>query len=264
MASQEGDSASSGARFTRPLGEAGYGLESGHVGGLNLLARAGLPLPEGVIVTREAHREFAQAGGLLRGIETVAGRPTDIQRGVLDVQLSYASAPVEGELNEALCEALIGLGAPSVAVVSEDLLKGELGSIPEVRQALRDCWLSSEGLKRQIEALARGEDLPTWPVLIQLEIRPEYTGWSGALDSAKEGLAPDRFDKRSITHLDVRFAGQAPSQDRRSMARLTLEAEHVLKESVRLRWGLKGGQWYVLLVDRLSGGETGLRTPDAR
>jgi hypothetical protein len=58
------------------------------------------------------------------------------------------------------------LNARVVVVLSEDLEKGSLRSIPEVKDAVRDAWLSLRGLERQVEAAARGEDLPTWPLLV--------------------------------------------------------------------------------------------------
>jgi hypothetical protein len=54
--------------LTLRLGEAGYGTDNGRVGALNLLACAGLPVPEGVVLTRRAHEEFLVASGILRDI----------------------------------------------------------------------------------------------------------------------------------------------------------------------------------------------------
>jgi hypothetical protein len=45
-------------------------------------------------------------------------------------------------------------------------VKGGLRSIPEVKDAVRAAWLSLRCLERHIEAAARGDDLPTWPVLV--------------------------------------------------------------------------------------------------
>jgi len=53
--------------FVRRLGEAGHGRDNGRVGVLGLLACAGLPLPEGVVLTRRAHVEFLRTSGALRG-----------------------------------------------------------------------------------------------------------------------------------------------------------------------------------------------------
>jgi hypothetical protein len=57
--------------LVRRLGEAGCGRDSGCIGTLDLLARAGLPVPEGVILTRQAHEEFLR----LRRPETSADEP---------------------------------------------------------------------------------------------------------------------------------------------------------------------------------------------
>jgi hypothetical protein len=45
----------------------------------------------------------------------------------------------------------------------------ENGSIPEVKDAIREAWLTPEGLRRQLEAAFRGEEVPTWPVVIFAE-----------------------------------------------------------------------------------------------
>jgi hypothetical protein len=183
MGTVEGDPGVLRARFVRRLGEAGYGPESGIVGELDLLARTGLPVPEGVVLTQESHREFVETSGLLRDIRGSAGRLEDTYSRALEAQLKYGSKSIEGELNRALCKALIELGASEVVVLSEALTKSGLKSIPEVQVAVRDAWLSLEGLARQIEAVTRGENLPTWPILSQWELYPEYTGWSTAGDA---------------------------------------------------------------------------------
>ena len=158
----------------RHLVEAGYG----GVGTLNLLARAGLLVPTGVVLTRRAHEAFLQASGASRDIQDAAGGEGSIRRRAMQVRLGYASGPLEETLNQEICEALIGLRARAVVVLSEDLEERGLGSIPEVRDAIVDAWLSPRGLEMQLEAVARGEDLPTWPVLVQRELSPRFTGWS--------------------------------------------------------------------------------------
>jgi phosphoenolpyruvate synthase/pyruvate phosphate dikinase len=151
------------SEFMRRLGEAGYGRESGRVGVLNLLARAGLPVPEGTVLTHRAHEEFLRVSGILRDIQAAAWKAG---RRVAEMRRKHASSPVEGELNQAICEVLIELNAKSAVVLSGDFEKGSLSSIPEVRDAVRKAWLSPPGLERQIAAIARGGDLPTWPVLV--------------------------------------------------------------------------------------------------
>jgi hypothetical protein len=158
--------------FVRRLGEAGHWQDNGHVGILDLLACAGLLVHEGLVLTRRAHEEFLRTSGALLDIEAAARREEDARQQAEGIQSRHASYPVEGGLNRALCEALIGMNARAVVVLSEDLEKGGLRSIPEVKDAVRDAWLSLRGLERQVEAAARGDDLPTWPVLIQREFHP--------------------------------------------------------------------------------------------
>lgn len=50
--------------LVRRLGEAGCAPGDGRVGALDLLARSGLPVPEGFVLTTEAHREFLRTRGL--------------------------------------------------------------------------------------------------------------------------------------------------------------------------------------------------------
>jgi hypothetical protein len=83
------------------------------VGALNLLAYAGLPVPEGVVLTRRAHEEFLLTSGILREIRGAS------RRRAAEIQVGYGSSPVEGELNRTICEALIGLSAKAVLVQRE-------------------------------------------------------------------------------------------------------------------------------------------------
>ena len=132
------------SEFTRRLGEAGYGRESGRVGVLNLLARAGLPVPEGVVLTHRAHEEFLRISGILWDIQAAAWGSGSA---VAEIWSQHASCPVEGELNREICEVLIELNAKTAVVVSGDLEKGGLSSIPEVRDTVRQAWLSPLGLE---------------------------------------------------------------------------------------------------------------------
>jgi hypothetical protein len=139
--------------FVRRLGEEEYWQDNGRVGVLDLL-------------TRRAHEEFLRTSGALRDIRAAAWRGEDARRLAAEIRSRHASYPIEGGLNRAICEALIRLNARVVVVLSEHLKKGSLRSIPEVKDAVRDAWLSLRGLERQVEATARGEDLPTWLLLV--------------------------------------------------------------------------------------------------
>ena len=214
------------------------------MGVLNLLTRAGLPVPEGVVLTHRAHEEFLRASGTLRDIQAAArgaGRP------VAGIRRKHASCPVEGELNREMCEALIELNARTAVVLSRDLEKGGLSSIPEVRDAVREAWLSPPGLERLIAAVARGGELPTWPVLVQREPHPQYTGWTtteGETIFGGEG-AERRSGGANVALYDVEPVGEG-SVERKGIASFTLEAESVLGGAVKIRWGLEDGRWYVL------------------
>jgi hypothetical protein len=152
--------------FVRRLGDAGYGRINGRVGIRDLLACAGLLGHEGLVLTRRAHEEFLQTSGALRDIETAAWRGEDARRQAAEIRSRHTLYPIEGGLNQAICEALIGLNARTVIVFYADFVKGGLRSIPEVKDAVRDAWLSLRGLERQLDAAAQGEDPPTWPLLV--------------------------------------------------------------------------------------------------
>jgi hypothetical protein len=140
-----------------------------------MFARAGLPSAECVAVFERAHREFMDQSGLAedlhRGAIETEGKDAD-PAPVLRVRLKHLWSPIEGELNRQICEALIGLGAPQVAVLSEGSIRRHLKSIPEVKDAIREAWLSLEGLERQMKAASRSEVMPTWPIFVLVEDGP--------------------------------------------------------------------------------------------
>jgi len=83
----------------RHLGEAGYGREDGHVGTLDLLVQAGLPVPRGVVLTRHAHEEFLQASGSSRDIQDAAHGGGSVRRRAMQIRRGYTSSPLEEKLN---------------------------------------------------------------------------------------------------------------------------------------------------------------------
>jgi hypothetical protein len=135
---------------------------------------AGLPLAGCVLLGEEAHCEFMEHSGLFEDLLSAprGGGAEDAASRALRVRLLHLSSPIKGDLNRQICEALIGLGATSVAVVSEGLIKRRLKSIPEAKDAVREAWLSLEGLMRQAVAASRGEVIPLWPVSILAENAP--------------------------------------------------------------------------------------------
>ncbi|QYJ15452.1 hypothetical protein Rxycam_01275 [Rubrobacter xylanophilus DSM 9941] len=215
------------------LGELACQREHGALGALNLLARAGLPVLEGVVVTCRAHREFLAGSGLGRYLllKASSGEPPggEPPRG-------FASAPLGDALQAAVCDALAALGARSVAVLSEYGGRAGLRTIPAVLDALRRIWLSPEGLKLQLEALSAGAKPPTWPVLLQRELRPELSGWAAVTPRSRR---PDLYGVRTT---------RPPSGGDPGLNELLLGARDVLGEPVRLRWCLTGGEWRILDV----------------
>ena len=138
---------------------------------LNLLIEADLPLGEGAILGEAAHREFMELSNLWKDLPAPTPDSGDEDAGskALRLRVSHRQRPIEGELEQEIVDALIEIGAPWVTVVSEGLRRSGLGSIPEVKDAIREAWLSPEGLRRQLEAAFRGEEMPTWPVVILAE-----------------------------------------------------------------------------------------------
>ena len=251
MEEVEGDYfGASSSRLVRRLGEALYGRRRGRVRTLNDLARAGLPVPDGVVLTEEAHEGFLEASGVLESIRVAAWRGEDLRQRASEIRLRYGSTPMEAELNWAICQALIGLGAPVVIVLSEGYEKRGLTTIPDVVEAVRGAWLSAEGLKWQIQNAAVGEEVPTWPVLIQRQISPIYTGWS-TVETASVETPPgvgDPSGEQKVALYDVEPAGGEGSE-RKGINHHTLEAASVLGDRPRILWGLEGGQWYVLSTE---------------
>jgi hypothetical protein len=142
-----------------------------------MFVRAGLPLAECVVVSERAHQEFMEQSGLGENLRARISRGGGGEgslgpAALLDVRLGHLSTLIEGELNRQICETLIGLGAPSVAVVPGRSNQRYLKSIPEVKDAIREAWLHLEGLRRQMEAASRGEAMPTWSVYVLVEGGP--------------------------------------------------------------------------------------------
>jgi hypothetical protein len=123
-----------------------------------------------VVLTHNFHRRFIESSSFVRAIQDSANAGGSARRQALDLRRRYGRGPLESGLSRVIREALIELGGRSVVVISEDVTRTGLRSIPEVLSALLGAWLSAEGLKRQIEAAAYEKEPPTWPLLIQREI----------------------------------------------------------------------------------------------
>jgi hypothetical protein len=157
-------------RLVRRLGETLYEHgrgdgRRGRVKALNDLAGAGLPVPEGVVLTEEAHGVFLEESGVLEGVKVAAWKGEEPRQQASEIRSRYGTAPMETALNQGICQALIGLGAAEVAVLAEDYEKRALKTIPDVVGAVREASLCADGLGWQIDKAAACEDVPTWPVL---------------------------------------------------------------------------------------------------
>lgn len=211
--------------FVRRLGEAGYGPGEGRVGALDLLARSGLPVPEGFVLTTDGHREFLRARA--RGMAAGGGR--------------VLGEALEREVRAALLE----LGARTVTVRWERAARRGLGTIPAVVAAVREAWTSAAALERWGPESADGTS-PTWPVLVQRQARPEYTGWTTTAESL-----PDLGAQNSVPLHDVEPA--AAGREDEGVARLTRRAAGVLGGAVQLGWGLEDGRWLLVSVEEETG-----------
>jgi Pyruvate phosphate dikinase, AMP/ATP-binding domain len=239
----------SGGRLLRRLGEPLYGRRYGRVRTLNDLARAGLPVPDGVVLTEDAHEVFLEASGVVEGVKAAAWREENPRQKASEIRSRYGSVSMEAELKREICQALIGLGAPVVTVLKDNYEKRGLKTIPDVVAAVREAWLSADGLKWQIERASVGEDIPTWPVLVQREIRPLYTGWSTVERAPIETpWVGDDLRGQKVALYDVEpFDEESP--ERKGITRLTLEAASALEAIPRTLWGFEGGRWYVLSTE---------------
>jgi hypothetical protein len=249
----EETSDAAGNPYVQRLGEGAYAAEGTTIGQMDLLACAGLPVPAGMVITREVHHAFLQSGGLL-GEMLAYTEGWEINEQILKQRLRHAlgghtPSLVEDELNRAICEALMELGAPAVAVISEEVRIGDLESIPEVKDAIREAWLSERHVERQIAAARATGKIPTWPVLIQREIKPLYTGWSTtSLDVSQKATAGQASGEKKVALYAVEPAG-GEDNGRQGITRYTLEAASVLSSDAKIWWGLEGDRWYVLSTE---------------
>ena len=157
--------------FVRRLGEVGYGPNNARGELLDLLACAGFLVHEGLVLTQRAHEEFLRTSSALRDIRAVTKRGEDGRQRAEVIRSRRVSYPVEGRLNRTICKALVELNARAVIVLSADFARGGLRSIPEVKDAVRDAWLTQRGLERQVDAEAQGEVPPTWPLLVYTQAK---------------------------------------------------------------------------------------------
>lgn len=200
------------------------------------------------MLTARGHSRLLHHGGYINDILELAGKEGSVFPLVAELRRRHRSRPVEERLNRLICNALPGLDARTVVVRSETRLEGSLGTIPAVLSAVKRCWLSAEGLERQMETVLGGEELPVWPLVVHRELRPEHTGWSTTASRVAQGfMAEARVPGAAL--YDLKPSGQRSGQHE-SISEMTRRAGHVLGGPSRLHWGLENGGWYLLSVRR--------------
>lgn len=128
---------------------------------LAAMSAAGLPVPDGFLVTTQAYRDFVDTHGLEPRILEIAAdvdaRPESLEQASARVRTLFERAPIEGDLASSIGEAYAALSGdgPAVAVRSsataEDLpdssFAGQQDTYLNVRRpdllgAVRSCWAS--------------------------------------------------------------------------------------------------------------------------
>jgi hypothetical protein len=203
------------AGFVRPLGEAGASV--GLVGDLDRLAGAGLPVPEGFVLTGEAHRVFMRRTGMTDGFD----------RKTFEPPRKRSFGTLGEELDASVREALISLSAAKVMVRFGEASRRGLGTIPTVLSAIRGLWLRPGVLDPRAKAPSGG--VAEFPTLIQREARPERI-----LQATREKLG-----RMELT----------PSE-REWMSYMILEAEYMLGGPLSVQFGLEEGRWYIASVGK--------------
>ncbi|GAT69519.1 pyruvate, water dikinase [Planomonospora sphaerica] len=135
-------------------------LSGGKGANLAALARSGLPVPDGFVVSTAAYRRFVHERGIapiiMQVIDGLGGDPGDIDAASARLRRAFEEGPVPAWLREPLAGAYAALGRGAVAVRSsataEDLLEasfaGQQESVLNVAgtadlcDAVRRCWSS--------------------------------------------------------------------------------------------------------------------------
>lgn len=139
------------AALVRTLDRAGTSLAElgGKAASLARLAAAGLPVPDGFVITTEAYRRYVAEHGIAAEIAAHLDQPDRISR-------LFDDHPIPADLATAILRGYAGLGEPPVAVRSsataEDLPEASFAGQQEsflnvttegaLLQAVRRCWAS--------------------------------------------------------------------------------------------------------------------------
>ncbi|MHB1132225.1 MAG: PEP/pyruvate-binding domain-containing protein [Chloroflexota bacterium] len=177
--------------------EATLALAGGKGASLAVLARAGLPVPEGFHLTTHAYRLFVQVNDLRAPLEAAwrgarADDPASLERASGAIRALFAAAVVPAEISVAVAAAYARLGQPPVAVrssaTSEDLpgmsFAGQQESYLNVRgegallEGVVRCWASLWTARAIAYRLKMGVDQGSvaMAVVVQTLVPSEVSG----------------------------------------------------------------------------------------
>jgi phosphohistidine swiveling domain-containing protein len=148
-------------RSFEELGRGDVDVAGGKGANLGELTRAGLPVPQGFVLTTAAYREFVRSSGIGDQVLTLAALPPDAEPGAYEepsarIRELFRSVAVPDAIAKEVLDARLPLGDTPVAVRSsataEDLegasFAGQQDTYLNVRgadallTAVRDCWAS--------------------------------------------------------------------------------------------------------------------------
>lgn len=243
------------------------------------LREAGLPVPDGFVITAPAWRRFAAACGAdrLLGEDLRRDRIEEVSR---RGQSLCRERALPEQLVEAIGAGLERLDAPTVAVRSAALAEDqadasaagifhtalEVQGLERVLAALRDCWasaFSAAALAYRIDHPGQGDDR-AMAVLVQSMVAPEAAGVLftprerngsrqilveavfGHGQSLVDGSAdPVRFSlPRSTAGVEAKRL--LPSEAEAELVRLAREVEDLLQPGIDVEWAWDGDAVHIL------------------
>lgn len=216
-----------------------------HVGGkaasLGLLARAGLAVPDGLVLTTE-----------------LADLPGDLEDALAAVAAHFDRCTV------AVRSSAVAEDQPDASFAGQYETVLHVRGLDELRDAVRRCWASADG--DRVRAYANGPSSPV-AVLVQRQVAADVAGVAftadpvsgsrdGVLVSAVPGLGdslvsgvrtPDEWRVAGSCVTAVRVTNQALAEPQvRAVAALAERAEAVLGSPQDVEWAMADGRLFVL------------------
>ena len=137
-------------------------LAGGKGANLGELTRAGLPVPNGFVLTTDAYRAFVKAGGIGASIQELAaaiGEGSRLGSSAEQIQALFAGRSIPADLRAEISAGYAQLGeqvpvAVRSSATAEDLADASFAGLQEtylnirgldqVLEAVRECWASGE------------------------------------------------------------------------------------------------------------------------